>query len=309
MEISQIKNHIQNGKFNSIYYFTGEEYQVIKLYIDKIVEKSNTVKVVCENINEVAIELKKGSNLFDSPKCFIIRNDEIILNNPDIISKLDKIIGKNLIIFTFNSIDKRSKFYKTYKNDIVEFNTVNEHVMIKWVMNIKNTNLTEQNVKRLLDICDCNYGRVLIEINKLQNFIPDMNKGLDVLIDNEIIYKYPEDCIFKLIDAILTRNINESYKLYNQCRAYGEANLVIISSLFNSAKQVLQVQACEDKDIAKVTGLTSIQVWSATKKINYYSTRELINIMKLSEEVEYRIKTGTLDESIAIEYLLSKIFI
>lgn len=309
MEISQIKNHIQNGKFNSIYYFTGEEYQVIKLYIDKIVEKSNTVKVVCENINEVAIELKKGSNLFDSPKCFIVRNDEIILNNPDIISKLDKIIGKNLIIFTFNSIDKRSKFYKTYKNDIVEFNTVNEHVMIKWVMNIKDMNLTEQNVKRLLDICDYNYGRVLIEINKLQNFIPDMNKGLDVLIDNGIIYKYPEDCIFKLIDAILTRNINESYKLYNQCRAYGEANLVIISNLFNSAKQVLQVQACEDKDIAKVTGLTSVQIWSATKKINYYSTRELINIMKLSEEVEYRIKIGTLDESIAIEYLLSKIFI
>lgn len=308
MEISQIKNHIQSGKFNSIYYFIGEEYQIIKLYIDKIVEKSNTVKTNVDSIEEVASELKKGSNLFDSPKCFVVRNDEIILNNPDILNKLAKIIGKNLIIFTFNSIDKRSKFYKNYKNDIVEFNKVNEYVLIKWIMGIKNVNLTEQNIKRLLEICEYNYGRVLIEINKLQNYIHDMNKGLDELITDGIIYKYPEDCVFKLVDAILTRNILESYKLYNQCKAYGEANLVIISNLFNSAKQVLQVQACEDDDVAKVTGLTSVQIWSANKKINHYSIRELINIMKISEEAEYRIKIGTLDEDIAIDYILAKIF-
>ena len=112
---------------------------------------------------------------------------------------------------------------------------------------------------------------------------------------------FPEDI------AILKRQVNRVYYLLNQCREVGEANMAILSVLYNNAKQVLQVQACESKDVCKATGLTAWQVKCAKEKCGVYTDAELVIMLKLIQRIQKDIITGRLEESVSIDYLLVQI--
>ena len=117
----------------------------------------------------------------------------------------------------------------------------------------------------------------------------------------------PQDAVFDLVDAILKRQTERVYYLLDQCRQVNEANMVILSVLYNNAKQVLQVQACESSDIAKSTGLTPYLVKCAKEKCGYYSNGELVNILRLIQKIQKGIITGQIEDEISVDYLLVNI--
>ena len=133
------------------------------------------------------------------------------------------------------------------------------------------------------------------------------DEAFERLLKDGTIAVPPQDAIFDLVDAILKRQRKGVYDLLEQCYAVGEANMVILSVLYNNANQVLQVQACEDRDVCGTTGLTSWQVKCAREKCGHYSIDELFNILKLIQKVQKDIITGRLEDSIAIDYLLAVI--
>ena len=97
------------------------------------------------------------------------------------------------------------------------------------------------------------------------------------------------------------------YKLLQDCKDIGESSLAILSVLFNNTKQLLQVQTCESKDIEKTTGLTYWQIKNAKECLNVYSNNNLIYIMKLIQSTERKIKSGLMEEQIAVDYVVSNI--
>ena len=117
----------------------------------------------------------------------------------------------------------------------------------------------------------------------------------------------PQDAIFDLVDAILKRQTRRVYYLLDQCRQVNEANMVILSVLYNNAKQVYQVQVCESSDVCKSTGLTSYQVKCAKEKCGNYSDDELLNILKLIQKIQKGIITGQIEDEISVDYLLVQI--
>lgn len=74
----------------------------------------------------------------------------------------------NIIIFKFNELDKRSKFYKQFENGIVEFNKLSDEILIQYIQ--RELPLSNQNCKKLIDICNSNYNQILLEINKIKQF-------------------------------------------------------------------------------------------------------------------------------------------
>lgn len=133
------------------------------------------------------------------------------------------------------------------------------------------------------------------------------DEAFERLVEDGAIAVPPKDAVFDLVDAILKRQVKKVYYLYEQCKEIGEANMVILSVLYNNAKQVLQVQGCESKDICKSTGLNAWQVKCAKDKCGYYSLAELTVILKFIQKVQKDIITGRLEDSIAIDYLLAVI--
>ena len=133
------------------------------------------------------------------------------------------------------------------------------------------------------------------------------DEAFEELLEQGAIAIPPQDAVFDLVDAILKRQVKNVYYLYEQCKEIGEANMVILSVLYNNTKQVLQVQACESKDVCKSTGLTAWQVKCAKEKCGHYSFAELTNILKLIQKIQKGIITGRLEDSVSIDYLLAVI--
>ena len=105
--------------------------------------------------------------------------------------------------------------------------------------------------------------------------------------------------------AILDRKVNKAFDLLQQSYAVGEATMVMLSVLYNNAKAVLQVQSYKGDNLSKATGLTGWQIKNAKPHVRKkYSDKELIHMMQMIQKVESGIKTGQIEDEIAMPYLL-----
>lgn len=129
------------------------------------------------------------------------------------------------------------------------------------------------------------------------------DEAFEILLKDGTIYRPPKDAIFDFVNAVMDRSI-KCWDLLNQSYAVGEANMVLLSVLYNNFKQVLQVQSCKSADISKSTGLTGWQIKCTKEHLNNYSNGELVHAMKLIQEVESGIKTGKIEDEISVQYVL-----
>lgn len=309
MDATQIKAHIQNKSFDKFYIFSGPEWKVQRLYIDQIARVSGKELRYIDSITD--IYGKKGSKMF-IPKSYVyvVRDDKEITQNEKIQEQLNSIIGSNILILLLTAPDKRTKFFKLYKDTIVEFEALKPAVLKKYIQ--KEIPLTDDNCNKLMEVCEYDYGRCLLEIDKIRNYGKarmqyDPNTLLHRLLQDGLIYQPPKDAIFDFVDAILDCDVNLSFNLYHQCLAVGEATMVMITVLYNNAKAVLQVQSCKNSDVSKATGLTGWQIMNAKKHLNKRRIGELLDIIDLCQQSQQAIVTGTMEEEFVMENLLVRI--
>ena len=238
---------------------------------------------------------------------YVVRDDKEIIQNEKIQSQLNSIIGSNILILILTSVDKRLKFYKSYQDRICEFGSLKPEILKKYIQ--KEISLNDTNCDKLMEICEYDYGRCLLEIDKIKRFDHEAtNSAFEHLLKAGVIYQPPKDAIFDFIDAILDADVNLSFNLYHQCLAVGEAVMVMISVLYNNTKALLQVQSYKGNNLEKATGLTAWQIMNAKKHLNKRSIRELLDIIEYCQESQQAIVTGKIDEEFIMENLLTKIF-
>ena len=85
------------------------------------------------------------------------------------------LLGDNMLIHLLTIVDKRTKFYKAYKDAIIEFERLSDTMLKKYIQ--KEIKLSERNTERLIDVCEHDYGRILLEIDKIKRYV-DANTGL-----------------------------------------------------------------------------------------------------------------------------------
>ena len=303
MDITAVKQQIQKKQPQHFYIFVGEEVAVMDIYINKIAECINVKPTRADSVADIMHKLT-GNSFLSVPQCYVIREDKDFIKSDVVQDFVDeKIQNHNIVILAFYSLDKRTKFYKTYSDSIVMFERLNEQILSKYVH--KEINLSERNTRMLIEICEYDLSRIYLEIDKIKSFAKNnYDKAFMQLVEDGVIYEPPYDAIFDFVDAVLKRNIKLAYNLYRQCQDIGESNLTLLSVLQNSAKSTLQVQSCSSKDVASSTGLTGFQIKLAKERCGYYKNRELVNMMRLIQNVERSIKTGEIEESVSIEYVL-----
>lgn len=313
MELTELKTKIKTGKHDSFYIFCGEEQKVMKLYIDQIAKSMNTVPTICDDTS-VLTTLRRQHSLTPGSSLLVFYECRDILTSENLQSLVEAVgaFGDTLVIFVFESIDKRLKGYKKYQERIVEFNYLRSDILTKYIQ--KEINLSARSCEKLIAACESSYGRILLELDKLCCYLStdagsnfDCDDALDKLIADGTIYTPPYDAVFDFVDAVLKGKAKLSYQLLATSYASGEATLVLISNLYTSAKAVLQVQSYSgEMKITEATGLTPFQVKLASGRKHIYSNGALLEFMELLQGAEQGIKTGEIEEQFAVEYVLAK---
>ena len=318
MDVATLKAKIKSKQLPSYLIFSGTEWKVQQIYINQIAKVTGKEVKRIDDVSSIYGKLRNRS-FVQTGVIYIVRDDKELMNSEKLQQQISNgLLGDNILIHLLTSVDKRTKFYKQYKDSIIEFEALPDAVLKKYIL--KEIMLSESNLQRLIDICEHDYGRILLEIDKIKRYVstdmPLFGHGKDsteedccfeMLLKDGTIYEPPYDAIFDLVDAILDRKVNKAFDLLQQSYAVGEATMVMLSVLYNNAKAVLQVQTYQGNKITDGTGLTGWQIKNAKPHVGKYSEGDLIYIVQLCQRLESGIKSGRMDEEFAMQYLLTHI--
>ena len=310
MTYSDIKQQIADNNLDHFFIFSGPEIEVQKQYINKIAERGNRV---IKRIDSVKDAFKfKGLSLLNQSVCYVCRDDpefqKMAISSDDPMKFLCDKLGENILIYQVSKVDKRSKFYLNWSQHILNFEPMQEPVLIKHIKAV--VGLSTENCKALIYICESDYGRILSEIDKIQNYkiakdskITD-DMAFQELINQGAIYQPPDDAIFDWVDAVLSGKPRKAFELWQECVDIGEPSLRLLLVLYQGVKRLLQVQSCESKEICKVTGLSQWEVNLVKDYIGIYHTGELVAALRYIQELETGIKTGQIEEEFTVPYAM-----
>ena len=309
MDISALKAQIKSGEFDNFYIFTGPEIKVMQLYLEQMAKVFKADLKILDSITELTAKMNTRSILKKRSIC-VLRDSKDFLSNDTLLRKITQNNAFNdyIIVLVYTTIDKRSKLYKNLSDKVVEFNYMKPTVLTKYIQN--EIDLSYESCQKLIEVCESDYSRILLEIDKIERYRdcwPAMtsDRAMKDLLNDGVIYSPPRDAVFMFVDAVLNYKPKLAFSLLEESYACGESTLVLLSNLFNSAKQVLQVQSFSGEGkITESTGLTPFQVKLASGHKNVYSNGDLVYLMRLVRNAEKGIKTGEIEDSMAVPYVL-----
>lgn len=167
-------------------------------------------------------------------------------------------------------------------------------------------------------MCGNDYGRILLEVDKITQYYDSIvnywtnpepialnyDDCFRELIEQGAIYSEIGDITFELTNAVLGGYPDKAIHKLDEAKRKGEPTLRIISILYEGFRNLVSYIALgKDKhDAGKRTGMTGWQIKQCIDLQGGYNMKELIRNMMLCQKVESGIKSGTIEEDIALEY-------
>ena len=320
MNVSDVKQQIKAKSLDNYYVFTGDELEVMNIFVKKIADVAGAKINRADTLSSVFSKMQNKTFL-SAKTCYVIRDDKEYLSAEDIWPQLEGykdspfeegqiLQGDNIVIMLYSDIDKRSKFYKHSQDRIVVFDALTDENLKREIQ--KRIALSDKNCDILIDICEHNLGIILNEVDKIRNYIsgdrPDgksmtYDQSFEQLLNDGTIHQPARDCIWDFVDAVLMRKKKQAFGLLEEALEFGNPVLTMISVLYKDTKQLLQVQGCQSSDVSGSTGLSGWDIKRAKGRINKFSNGELVNAMKVIRNTEKDIKSGGIEEGVALDYI------
>lgn len=342
MNYKEIINCIKKNEIKNVYLFYGEEAYLINNALEKL--KSKLIDPSLEQLNytildsneitvERIIDTCETLPFMSEKKLVYIKNLDIFKGKSKIFSEEDQKYlvdyiknipeSTTVVFYGIFSIDTRRKVVKEIKKhgEIVEFTKLKDSEFNRWIKKVfksykKSIELKELSIlKNNLDYLGKNGTRDLLDArNEIQKIIPFMGEEekVEEYHIEEILSSSFQNNIFKLIDSIEKRNPSESIKRFNHILNEGEPILKILTTLGNQMKNILSVkllleEGYTNKSIASKLSLHPFVVSKCATQSKRFSVEQLSKNLNTFLEVDLTIKTGKMDEKIAMEMLIMEI--
>lgn len=307
MELVNLMKRIAEKNIPHFLILYGEEQTILDIYVQNIFKTVGAKKFNFESVSS-AVKHSGKKSLDKSTKLYIVIDDNAFIKAEDNWKQVKDSMNKNYLILRYNSLDKRSAFFKRNKENIVEFSYLTEDVLLNYISRDL-PELSECNAKKLIEYCNSDYGRILLEIDKIRNFHhkkKDINKEFVELDRQGLFHKEIGDITFELTDAVLGGYIELAIKKLDEAKRKGEPAIMIASILYNGFRNLLAYQGLgsNKKGAVERTGLSKGDIWRCSKTVGGYSIEEVKRNMLICQTIESGIKTGIVDEDIALEYLV-----
>jgi DNA polymerase III delta subunit len=289
----------------------GQEQTVLDMYIKQIVSMTQSQAVYVDTVASVIKQCGKKS-LNKSVKCYIVSDDLSYLKAGTVWDKIKKDFkkSKDYLILRYHTLDKRDKFSHNNKENLTEFAHLSAEVLQQYIYKDL-PDLSEKNALSLIDYCNYDYGRILMEIDKIKQY---MSVRTDLTVDScfnqldrqGLFHKEIGDITFELTNAVLGGYTDQAIVKLDEAKRKNEPAMMIASILYNGFRNLLAYQGLgkNKQGAMERTGLTKGELYGCSKNIGGYSLSEVKRNMLFCQQVESGIKTGLIDEDIALDYLV-----
>lgn len=307
MELVDLMKRISCNDIPHFLILFGEEQTILNIYLTHILEVTNTKRISADSVSYIMQNINKKR--FDkSLRLYVVQDDMAFVRAEDSWETVRNTATKDYIILRYHSLDKRSAFVKKNQQNLVEFSRLTKEVLQTYIAKDL-PDLSEKNSSKLVDYCNYDYGRILMEIDKIKQY---SSIRTDLTIDScfvqldkqGLFHKEIGDITFELTNAVLGGYPETAIQKLDEAKRKGEPAMMIVSILYNGFRNLLAYQGLgsNKQGAMERTGMTEGELYGCTKNVGGYSIAEVKRNMLKCQEIEAGIKMGTIDEDIALEY-------
>ena len=319
-----IDEDIRNGQFQSVYLLCGEEAYLKKQYKDKLKramadpdDSMNFSAYEGKGINpKEVIDLAETLPFFADRRVILIENSGFFKNSCEELAEyMPQIPETTHFIFVEDEIDKRSKLYKTVKNagKIVEFTSQTEELLTRWVLTrIKKEgkNITGSVMQLFLNKVGNDMGNIDRELEKLLCYC--MEKEVIEAADVEAVTtEQTTNKVFDMVNAIAEHNQRKALDLYYDLLTLKEPPMRIMYLISRQFQILLNIKDMSGKGfdnaaMAKNAGIPPFAVRRNLSQAKGFTMQQLKQAIRDGVDYEEAVKTGRMNDQMAVELFLMK---
>ncbi len=319
-----IDEDIRNGQFQTVYLLCGEEAYLKKQYKDKLKramadpdDSMNFSAYEGKGINpKEVIDLAETLPFFADRRVILIENSGFFKNSCEELAEyIPQVPETTHFIFVEDEIDKRSKLYKAVKNagKIVEFTSQTEELLTRWVLTrIKKEgkNITGSVMQLFLNKVGNDMGNIDRELEKLLCYC--MEKEVIEAADVEAVTtEQTTNKIFDMVNAIAEHNQRKALDLYYDLLTLKEPPMRIMYLISRQFQILLNIKDMSGKGfdnaaMAKNAGIPPFAVRRNLSQAKGFTMQQLKQAIRDGVDYEEAVKTGRMNDQMAVELFLMK---
>ncbi len=219
------------------------------------------------------------------------------------------------MVFVESELDKRNRLYKKVKDlgYATEMTRQNAKQLAAWAGGIlakEGKKITAHTMELFLSKTGDDMENIRMELEKLISY----TWGRDIITEQdveEICTVRVTNKIFDMVSAIVSSRTKEALDLYEDLLTLKEPPMRILFLIARQFNQILQVKELMDQKtekgvIASKLKLQPFVVGKIMPQAKSFTREQILSYMNLCVETEEAVKTGHLNERLAVEFLIVK---
>lgn len=261
-----------------------------------------------EDLYNALLDLDTYSFLTEQ-KVIIIKNINLLEDNQDtkhLLKYLDNPNNDNLLILTttkFNATKKINKELKKKTNYIKLETDLN-----KEIKNILQGYEVESGViTKLIEYSNNNIDIIKSECDKLKQYKFDTKKIIKEDVETIVIKHIGESTqiVFDLIKDIAIKDKKRAIIKYEKLKKYNVDDIALIGLLESQLRLMIQIimfseKNYSNKDIAATLNIHPYRIEKTKELLRYSNKKDVCNMIKNLSNIDYKIKSGQIDNKDAI---------
>lgn len=321
---------------DNVYLISSNSFHLMEDELKKIL-KGNPYTSFDLNAVELDEVLEEAAyfSLFDDKKYMVVKNADIFgaskrknkdeSSEEETVSKKDEKLLKYLdapnsntvLIFTINGkIDSKKKICKIIKDryrfiQIDDLKPKEIYSKIEKMLKDDGYRIDSNTCYYIINNALNNYDLAINEVEKIKLFY---GKGCSVKYDDvvNIVSKNIEDNNFKFIDTVISKDIKESFKIFDDLMIQKTEPIMLMSMLAKEIRNMLLIKKMMNKkskkEMMSILGLKfDFQMDKLINNSYSYKEQQLESYLILLSDLDYKIKRGKISNKLALEMFIMKI--
>lgn len=337
----RISVDLNEDRLPSVAALYGKEQYLVKWAMEQIIEKYvNPASIeldlsVIEKDNIDIDRIKEACETFSmmSAKRVVVLKDFEVLSGEkvknmgegqeeELIEYLQNVPEGCLLLMVASKADKKRKIYKAVEKygKAYEFEPLNDRDLSGFIeKRLRNAGkkISPSVLKSYIQSCgytfkesDCTLYNIENDINKMVAYSQEEQIYLSDV--NAACCGNLETTVFEMLDAVSMGSKGEAYKFIDRLLNSGDNIFMIISLIASQFELILQVKELleEGKTSGHIQKILKVHEFRIKKAIQFSSKYSIDNLRKKLikiYEIEKNIKTGILEDKLALELFIAQI--
>ena len=318
-----LNQDIKERSFRPVYLLYGEETFLVNSYKNRLKEAvlgddtMNFSRYEGKGIDVSELIRQADTMPFFAEKRLILVEDSGFFkaSSEELASYLPSMPDTTCIIFVESQVDKRNRLYKKVKElgYAAEMQRQDTAQLARWAGGIlarEGRKITGRTMELFLSMTGEDMENIRMELEKLISY----TMGKEVITDDDVkavCTVQVTNRIFDMVAAIVNRQTRKAMDLYEDLLTLKEPPMRILFLIARQFNQILQVKEMMAKgmdkgSIASRLKMQPFVVGKTMPQARQFSREQILECVKLCVEAEEAVKSGRLQDRLAVELLIAR---